>query len=236
MERARKAGKDGATSSGLEGSTPMRAVQCSGVVRRTPAVGRTPGPVRSVSSLGATPLGPLPTFPKARGKAQSRSEPTTPRGSRPSSLEGSDTSSNLADRLGLLDEEGSRTADNVRVLVRVRPLNEREQQDAGSKVCVTTNGQAVVFSDPSRASEPFVQGFDGVFGPEAGQEEVHRVAGISAVEHCLAGYNSSVFAYGQVGGCAWAGSGLAAAALVAKCEGACCATGGGSSPGKQGEH
>lgn len=35
------------------------------------------------------------------------------------------------------------------------------------------------------------------------QEKLFRVAGLPMVENCLSGYNSCMFAYGQVGSC-WA--------------------------------
>lgn len=235
-----------ATAAGL---TPLASRQRAAAASSTPLNGRTPLG-RSKSSMAGTPVGPLPTFVRPRtGRGQSRSEPTSPRGaSRPSSLADSEPAS-LAELLA--DEEGSRTADNVRVLVRVRPLNERERQESGSCASLSVSGQAVMLTDPNRG-EPFVkvgagdfrvkpnqmmcqhysfgtsvcwvatadgssrvstrllitfltapsrQCFDTVFGPEATQEEVHQVAGVTAVQHTMQGYNASIFAYGQASCC-----------------------------------
>lgn len=135
------------------GVTPNRS-RATAASASTPINGRTPAMGRSKSSLAGTPVGPLPTFSRTRASraGQSRSEPASPRASRPSSL--ADDSASLADLLA--DEDGSRTADNVRVLVRIRPLNQHEQQDGDGHGCVTANGQAVMLADPSRG-EPFVK-------------------------------------------------------------------------------
>ncbi len=61
--------------------------------------------------------------------------------------------------------------------MRVRPLNEQEQREAGgAQHCVSVLGhRTVVLSDPNRP-EPFSGTFDHVLGSSAGQEDVYRGA------------------------------------------------------------
>ena len=42
--------------------------------------------------------------------------------------------------------------------------------------------------------------FDAVFGPETSQRQVYDACAAPVVESVLAGYNGTIFAYGQVGG------------------------------------
>jgi hypothetical protein len=80
------------------------------------------------------------------------------------------------------------------VYVRVRPPSERERHEVGDRLCLTTSGdRTVVHSDPARP-DVFVKTFDHVFTPDTRQDEVFQVAGVEAVENCLQGFNSSIFA------------------------------------------
>eukprot|EP00887_Chlorella_sp_A99_P004346 scaffold15.g4346.t1 len=183
-------------------ATPSRGGQVAGRPAATPG-SRAP-PTRGARPPAGTPLGALPSFGRPRGggrHGQSRSEPSSPRGG--SGGGGGSRAASLADQDSFPsldygnDDDSSRSADNVRVLVRVRPLNERERREGGPP-CVSVSGQAVIVTDAARG-EPVARAYDHVFGPEAGQEEVHAVAGASAVGHCLQGFNASIFAYGQTG-------------------------------------
>ncbi|KAK2079949.1 hypothetical protein QBZ16_002344 [Prototheca wickerhamii] len=86
----------------------------------------------------------------------------------------------------------------VRVMVRVRPLSGRERSSTAAPAVSLSGPRTVVLTDPLRA-ESVVRSYDRVFGPEAPQEEVFQAVGLPAVEHCLAGFNAAIFAYGQTG-------------------------------------
>lgn len=83
--------------------------------------------------------------------------------------------------------------DSIRVVCRFRPLNTSEER-AGSKFmpkfpsggeenCVSLGGKVYLF--------------DKVFKPNASQEKVYNEAAKSIVADVLAGYNGTIFAYGQ---------------------------------------
>jgi len=83
--------------------------------------------------------------------------------------------------------------DSIKVVCRFRPLNDSEEK-AGSKFvvkfpqgsednCVSIGGKVYLF--------------DKVFKPNASQEKVYNEAAKSIVTDVLAGYNGTIFAYGQ---------------------------------------
>ncbi|CAJ1333965.1 unnamed protein product [Effrenium voratum] len=86
--------------------------------------------------------------------------------------------------------------DNIRVFVRVRPLNAREESaHLRDSICVDTDTGAVhLLGEPPRSFA-----FDGVLGVSASQEDVFQLFGTSVAEACLSGYNGSIYAYGQTG-------------------------------------
>jgi len=64
-------------------------------------------------------------------------------------------------------------------------------------VCPETRSVIAGSADRAGGAKPF--SFDGVFGPEAGQESVFDAAVQGLVAQFLAGYNATVLAYGQTG-------------------------------------
>ncbi|CAJ1392903.1 unnamed protein product [Effrenium voratum] len=86
--------------------------------------------------------------------------------------------------------------DNIRVFVRVRPLNAREESaHLRDSICVDTDtGTVHLLGEPPRSFA-----FDGVLGVSASQEDVFQLFGTSVAEACLSGYNGSIYAYGQTG-------------------------------------
>ncbi|XP_055709588.1 kinesin heavy chain [Phlebotomus papatasi] len=83
--------------------------------------------------------------------------------------------------------------DSIKVVCRFRPLNDSEEK-AGSKFivkfpnsneenCISIGGKVYLF--------------DKVFKPNASQEKVYNEAAKSIVSDVLAGYNGTIFAYGQ---------------------------------------
>lgn len=83
--------------------------------------------------------------------------------------------------------------DSIKVVCRFRPLNDSEEK-AGSKFIVK-------FPQGSEENCVSISGkvylFDKVFKPNATQEKVYNEAAKSIVSDVLAGYNGTIFAYGQ---------------------------------------
>lgn len=101
--------------------------------------------------------------------------------------------------------------DAVQVVVRVRPLNEKEISQGGNQsiIRVQQNGIHVsnpkVLLDPSYSTDNRVFYFDKCFSsdspksPEyADQEKIYSEIGQSVVENASSGFNCCIFAYGQV--------------------------------------
>ncbi|XP_044272187.1 kinesin heavy chain isoform X2 [Tribolium madens] len=83
--------------------------------------------------------------------------------------------------------------DSIKVVCRFRPLNDSEEK-AGSKFIVKfpSGGEDNCISIAGK-----VYLFDKVFKPNATQEKVYNEAAKSIVSDVLAGYNGTIFAYGQ---------------------------------------
>ncbi|EDW72378.1 uncharacterized protein Dwil_GK20895 [Drosophila willistoni] len=83
--------------------------------------------------------------------------------------------------------------DSIKVVCRFRPLNDSEEK-AGSKFVVKfpNNPDENCISIAGK-----VYLFDKVFKPNASQEKVYNEAAKSIVSDVLAGYNGTIFAYGQ---------------------------------------
>lgn len=84
----------------------------------------------------------------------------------------------------------------MQVVVRVRPVNHREEE-LGGLVCLQhlSKDTLRVMAYP----EALTFRFDHIAGEASDQAGIFRVAGQPVVENCLSGYNSCVFAYGQTG-------------------------------------
>ncbi|CAL5228113.1 g11189 [Coccomyxa viridis] len=84
--------------------------------------------------------------------------------------------------------------DNVKVVVRIRPLSDAEQ---GDKHALSQLDARTLCVQPG--AEESRLSFDFVAGQGKGQEQLFRAVGRPIVENCLDGYNSSILAYGQTG-------------------------------------
>ncbi|CAD8080036.1 unnamed protein product [Paramecium sonneborni] len=82
--------------------------------------------------------------------------------------------------------------ENIKVLVRVRPLNERETH-LGAHSCVSTTNNSVILYNKKEYH------YDHVLGINSTQEQVFDKIGISTIESFLNGFNFCIFAYGQTG-------------------------------------
>ncbi|BDA44416.1 probable Kinesin-like protein KIN-12E [Coccomyxa sp. Obi] len=92
-------------------------------------------------------------------------------------------------------EHASTSSDNLKVIVRVRPIDDRERGLGGHKCVQQSSSQSLKVL----TSEPQYFTFDAIAGEATDQEGLFQVAGQPIVENCLSGYNSCIFAYGQTG-------------------------------------
>ncbi|XP_026725612.1 kinesin-like protein KIF3A [Trichoplusia ni] len=94
------------------------------------------------------------------------------------------------------------TVENVRVVVRVRPMDQREKLD-GSYSCVSVDGVnntvAVTRNNVTPQEPPRVYAYDAVFDSNTSQMDIYVQTASPIVEQVLKGYNGTIFAYGQTG-------------------------------------
>ncbi|XP_018425219.1 PREDICTED: kinesin heavy chain [Nanorana parkeri] len=79
---------------------------------------------------------------------------------------------------------------SIKVLCRFRPLNQSEVQRGDKYLPLFQGDDCVVFG-----GKPYV--FDRVFPPNTTQEQVYHACAMQIVKDVLAGYNGTIFAYGQ---------------------------------------
>ncbi|XP_075062105.1 kinesin-like protein KIF3A [Mixophyes fleayi] len=97
--------------------------------------------------------------------------------------------------------ERPESCDNVKVVVRCRPLNEREKA-MSSKMAVNVDeirGTIAVHKVDSMNEPPKTFTFDTVFGPDSKQLDVYNLTARPIIDSVLEGYNGTIFAYGQTG-------------------------------------
>ncbi|DBA65966.1 TPA: hypothetical protein ACH3X2_002987 [Trebouxia sp. C0005] len=90
----------------------------------------------------------------------------------------------------------STASDNVQVIVRVRPVNDRETF-LGGGMCIQQVASNTIKVLNAQDTPHFT--FDAVLDMSVQQEGVFAVVGKPIVDNCLTGYNSCIFAYGQTG-------------------------------------
>jgi kinesin family protein 11 len=90
---------------------------------------------------------------------------------------------------------------NVQVAVRCRPLNAEERKSGAATVvnCDVENKAVKVAYGPAGKKIMKNFTFDKVFGMYSRQEEVFDSVVRPIVEETLAGFNCTIFAYGQTG-------------------------------------
>lgn len=86
----------------------------------------------------------------------------------------------------------------MRVAVRCRPPGSRE---AGERLAVTVDEAAnqVVLQGAAPGEAPRAFTFDHTFGPGASQQQVYDATARELVDSVLAGFNATLFAFGQTG-------------------------------------
>lgn len=90
----------------------------------------------------------------------------------------------------------------VRVVVRCRPLNTKENAESRARIVdmAKDRGQVILHNSKADANDPpksFT--FDAVFDWESTQKEVYENTAAGIVNSTLEGYNGTIFAYGQTG-------------------------------------
>ncbi|XP_049887934.1 kinesin-like protein Klp61F [Pectinophora gossypiella] len=88
---------------------------------------------------------------------------------------------------------------NIQVFVRLRPLNHREKAIRSHGVVEVVNNREVVVRQSHQSSHTKRFTFDRAFGPNVQQVEVYKEVVSPLIAEVLAGYNCTVFAYGQTG-------------------------------------
>ncbi|XP_065095899.1 kinesin-like protein KIF17 [Ochlerotatus camptorhynchus] len=90
-------------------------------------------------------------------------------------------------------------AENVKVVVRCRPMNKREQS-SGCKNITQIDNSTVNLDNPSDSSAPQKSfKFDSAYGYAATTENIYSEICYPLIESVLEGYNATIFAYGQTG-------------------------------------
>ncbi|XP_064536715.1 kinesin-like protein KIF12 isoform X2 [Drosophila montana] len=108
---------------------------------------------------------------------------------------------------GTGSEEPSTPEDNINVVVRVRPLNEKEKRDRhGATLQFPGNGQVIIEGNDTGAKRSHnrdsvrVFTYNVVFEPGATQEDILDYSGIKRIiEMGIEGFSCTAFCYGQTG-------------------------------------
>ncbi|PKA47415.1 Kinesin-like protein KIN12B [Apostasia shenzhenica] len=77
----------------------------------------------------------------------------------------------------------------VQVIARLRPLKEEEEESTPVAHMISPNTISIL-------DRTFT--FDSVADASSTQQDIFQIVGLPVVENCLAGFNSSIFAYGQI--------------------------------------
>lgn len=101
------------------------------------------------------------------------------------------------------------TIAKVRVILRVRPLLSSELtstsgfgQTVGwgeTSLKVDNESQTLSIPNPRNMNETLSYSFDGCYGPETNQICIFAKDVVPVVDRSLAGYNATIFAYGNTG-------------------------------------
>ncbi|XP_015428672.1 PREDICTED: bipolar kinesin KRP-130-like [Dufourea novaeangliae] len=88
---------------------------------------------------------------------------------------------------------------NIQVSVRVRPLVAAEQNNRSTNIIEVPNNKELIVHEFPKDKFTKKFKFDNVFGPSSKQIDVYNAVVSPLLEQVLAGYNCTVFAYGQTG-------------------------------------
>ncbi|CAM6105350.1 unnamed protein product [Calypogeia fissa] len=183
-----------ATAAYVKANTPTPDAASPAAQPRSSKKGRNGGAVPlpgSPALLPRPPSGkPSPVGPKVESLvAQGQDNLMTAK----RKLHWDGSGSNAADTVGVASLAETTGPDSgVKVIIRMRPLNEKEEQEEATKIVHKIASDAVTLGD-----QQFT--YDAIAGEGASQQDVFEMVGSPMVENCLAGFNSSIFAYGQTG-------------------------------------
>ncbi|KAI8102884.1 hypothetical protein M9434_005676 [Picochlorum sp. BPE23] len=93
----------------------------------------------------------------------------------------------------------SSASTSVKVVVRVRPRIEGEGRGDNVVELFGEEDHAGVVLHDLNGREPYAVRVDHAMGMDASQEDMFHVVGWPMVDHCMDGFNSTIFAYGQTG-------------------------------------
>ncbi|KAK9813839.1 hypothetical protein WJX73_001399 [Symbiochloris irregularis] len=96
----------------------------------------------------------------------------------------------------LTEADVTHSDENIKVIVRIRPINERERALGGQR-CIAQASETSLKLMTIPEAQTFT--FDSVADEASSQELLFTLAGRSVVDNALGGYNSCIFAYGQTG-------------------------------------
>lgn len=82
---------------------------------------------------------------------------------------------------------------NVRVAVRCRPFNNREN-GLGEKSCVKFSDGQLTLVNPANAADEHQFRFDLIFDQKSRQEEVWAAVGQPTLDKAFGGFNGTIFA------------------------------------------
>ncbi|OAD60456.1 hypothetical protein WN48_05428, partial [Eufriesea mexicana] len=88
---------------------------------------------------------------------------------------------------------------HIQVFVRVRPINNSEQNNKSTDILEIVNDNEIIIHEHSQDKFSRKFKFNNIFGPSSKQIDVYNIVVSPLLEQVLAGYNCTVFAYGQTG-------------------------------------
>lgn len=91
-----------------------------------------------------------------------------------------------------------KNADNIQVMVRVRPLNSRERSEE-AKSCITVDEETRTSLAIDCKPDQKIFSYDWIGGESTTQQMIFEVVGMPMVAACLEAFNCCIFAYGQTG-------------------------------------
>ncbi|KAK5145134.1 Kinesin-related motor protein [Rachicladosporium monterosium] len=159
----------------------------------TTAPSRPSGPTKKPSTMRPPPVRP------GANRAQTATPTLTGRASPTESIASSKSRTPKRKAASEMDDAGQET--NINVVVRCRGRNDREVRE-NSGVVVSTEGvkgkKVELSMGPSALSNKTYQ-FDKVFSPAADQGMLFEEVVVPILDEVLAGFNCTIFAYGQTG-------------------------------------
>jgi kinesin family protein 18/19 len=107
-----------------------------------------------------------------------------------------------------MQQKEDRKEDKFTVVVRVRPLSQKERFSGAVEVVQVVGESVVVVTDPPAADDDYLRvnrsrekkfAFDCAFDARASQKQVFERTTGPLIEDVLNGFNATVFAYGPTG-------------------------------------